>query len=246
MRAHAVDRDPLEAHGLARAAAISRGTQGRGLAPQGGGALGQEVGGELGGDGVLGIAFRIDPQRAQEGREGRHGLGPGTGRGLGVGRDLAVSADLVLDELVFVLDRPRLALGQRLLLVMRHLGHGPRPALALRRNPARAAPSPRPTPTAPSPWAHRPSAPASARNASSTNATCSSSGRPRSRAPCSISSRFTDLAKLLLFILRITESGVASARVLPGCTRAVAVIMPQSSSEAKSALASGVTRGVPV
>src|SRR5882672_3062096 len=94
--------------------------------------------------------------------------------------------------------------------------------------------------------AHSPSSFASACRAESTNATCSSRGTPSSRAPSSISSRFTDRAKLFDFILRNTESGVTSASVFPGCTSAVAVIIPQSSSEAKSAFAIGVERGVPV
>ena len=83
-------------------------------------------------------------------------------------------------------------------------------------------------------------------NADNTNAACSSSGTPSSLAPSVISSRLTDRANSFFFILRSTESGVTSARVRPGWTSAVAVIKPHNSSTAKSALAMGVTRGVPV
>jgi len=62
MGAHAVERDLFQPHVLAGVAAIARGPDRGRLAPQRGRALGQEIGGELGRDRVLGIAPGIDPQ----------------------------------------------------------------------------------------------------------------------------------------------------------------------------------------
>ena len=70
-------------------------------------------------------------------------------------------------------------------------------------------------------------------------------GTPSSAAPRSTSSRFTPRANPFDFIFFSTESTETSASVRFGCTSAVAVMSPHSSSTAKSAFAIGVTRGVP-
>src|SRR5215831_7233617 len=75
---------------------------------------------------------------------------------------------------------------------------------------------------------------------------CSSRSTPRSRAPFTMSLRFTLRAKALSFNLFFTDLESSSARDLLGFTSVAAVINPANSSQANKVFSMGVSRVTPV
>ena len=67
-----------------------------------------------------------------------------------------------------------------------------------------------------------------------------------SAAPLMMSSRLTERAKALSFIFLRTDLASTSASDLLGLTRALAVMNPASSSQAKSVFSIRVSRGTPL
>jgi len=84
---------------------VPRRTDGTGLAPQGRGALGEKIRGELRGDGVFGIPPRVDAEGAEEGCERRDRLRARANGTAGIGGGFAMRENLFFQEIVVFVGR---------------------------------------------------------------------------------------------------------------------------------------------